>query len=247
MLDDPFDRRDAAAPTRHVVAALLGTALLSTPAAAHGTAAAAAGLAFPVVVAASVGASLFGGGVVLAAVDRRPRSRWVVPPLFLALGGLSVALALDGAPVGAGLGVVAGVGVVVLARGHALTDCGACADAALGAVTLHRGLEGVVLATVYAADAALGLLGAAVLAVHAAAETAAVGSLYAAVRRRAVAAVCLPQAGFVGGVAVGWVAVDAVSPAAEAGLLALVGGVLLAVGAREGYARYADRRSVHAA
>jgi hypothetical protein len=53
--------------------------------------------------------------------------------------------------------------------------------------------------------------------------------------------------GFVGGVAAGWVAVDAVSPAAEAGLLALVGGVLLAIGAREGYSRYADRRSVPAA
>ncbi|AXG06770.1 hypothetical protein DU500_10200 [Haloplanus rubicundus] len=246
MLDDSLDRRDQPLPTRPVVA-LFGTALLSTPAAAHGTAATAAGLAFPAVVAASVGASLFGGGVVLAAVDRLPRSRGAVPPLFLFLGGLSVALALDGAPVGAGLGVAAGVGVVALARGHALTDCGACADATLGAVTLHRGLEGVVLATVYAADAALGLLGAVVLAVHAAAETAAVGSLYAGARRRALAAVCLLQAGFVGGVAVGWVAVDAVSPAAEAGLLALVGGVLLAVGVREGYTRYADRRSIHAA
>jgi zinc transporter ZupT len=246
MLDDPLDRRDLPLPTRPVVA-LLGTALLSTPAAAHGTAVTAAGLAFPAVVAASVGASLFGGGVVLAVVDRLPRSRGAVPPFFLVLGCLSVALAFDGAPVGAGLGVAAGVGVVALARGHALTDCGACADAALGAVTLHRGLEGVVLATVYAADAALGLLGAVVLAVHAAAETAAVGSLYAGARRRAVAAVCLLQAGFVVGVAVGWVAVDAVSPAAEAGLLALVGGVLLAVGVRKGYTHYAGRRSVHAA
>jgi hypothetical protein len=248
MLGDPFDRRDPPVPTRPVVAILLGAALLSTPAAAHGTAATAAGLAFPAVVAASVGASLFGGVVVLAAVDRLPRSRAAVPSLFLALGGLSVALALDGAPVGAGLGVAAGVGVVALARGHALTDCGACADAALGAVIFHRGFEGVVLATVYAADATLGLLGAAVLAVHAAAETAAVGSLYAAVGRRyAIAAVCLLQVGFVGGVAAGWGVVDGVSPAAEAGLLALVGGVLLAVGTREGYSRYADRWSVPAA
>ena len=231
--------------TRRAITTVPGTALLSIPAAAHGTAATAAGLAFPAVVAASVVASALGGGVVLAAVDRLPRLRGAVSLLFLALGGLSVALALDGAPVGAGLGVAAGVGVVALARGHALTDCGACADAALGAVTLHRGLEGVVLATVYAADAALGLLGAVVLAVHAAAETAAVGSLYVAVgHRHALAAVCLLQMGFVGGVAVGWGVVDAVSPAAEAGLLALVGGVLLAVGTREGYSRYADRRSV---
>jgi hypothetical protein len=226
----------------------LGTAVLAAPVTAHGAVERVAGLPFPVVVAASIGASLFGGGVVLAAVDRLPRSRAAVPSLFLVLGGLSVALAFDGAPVGAALGVAAGVGVVALARGHNLTDCGACADAALGAVTLHRGLEGVVLATVYAADAALGLLGAAVLVVHAAAETAAVGSLYAATgRQAAIAAVCLLQMGFVGGVAAGWGVVDGVSPAAEAGLLALVGGVLLAVGTRESYSRYADRRSASAA
>ncbi|WP_049936832.1 hypothetical protein [Haloplanus natans] len=232
---------------RPALVVLLGTTLLSAPAAAHGTTGAAVGLAFPAVVAVSIAASLVGGGLVLATVDRLPRSRGAVPVLLLALGGLSVALSLDGAPVGAALGVGSGVGAVVLARGHAITDCGACADAALGAVTLHRGLEGVVLATVYAADAALGLLGAAVLAAHAAAETATVGSLYASTRRRAVAAVCLVQLGFVGGVVVGWGVVDAVPPGVEAGLLALVGGVLLAVGARDGYHRYAGRGSTLAA
>jgi len=252
MLHDRFDWLDVLSSIRRrrgtrAITTLLGTTVLATPVTAHGTAATTVGLAFPAVVAASVGASLLGGGLVLAAVDRLPRSRGAVPLLLLALGGLSVALALDGAPIGAGLGLAVGVGVVTLARGHAFTDCGACADAALGAVTLHRGFEGVVLATVYAADAALGLLGAAVLAVHAAAETAAVGSLYAGTRHHALAAVCLLQVGFVGGVVAGWGLVDGVSPTAEAGLLALVGGILLAVGAREGYQRYTDRPSVLAA
>ena len=253
MSHDRFDRPDvctAPQPRRRVrraITTLLGGAVLATPAVAHGTAGRAVGLAFPVVVAASVGASLLGGGLVCSAVDRFPRFRGAVPLLFLALGGLAVALALDGTPVVAGFGLAAGVGVVYVARDAAVTDCGACADAALGAVTLHRGLEGAVLATVYATDAALGLVGAAVLAADADVETAAVGSLYAAVRFRALVAVCLLQVGFVGGVAVGWGVVDAVSPAAEAGLLALVGGVLLAVGAREGYSRYAERRAVPAA
>jgi len=223
---------------RRIATAALGTALLATPTAAHGTGGRAVGLAFPAVVAASVAASLLGGGLVLAAVDRLPRSRGGLPVLLLALGGLSVLLAASETLTGAVPGVVAGVGVVYLARDHALTDCGACADAALGAVVLHRGFEGVVLATVYAADAALGLLGAAVLAVHAAAETAAVGSLYATTRRYAVGAVILLQVGFVLGVVAGWGAVDAVPVGAEAGVLALVGGVLLAVGAREAYARH---------
>ncbi|MEF8856959.1 MAG: hypothetical protein V5A16_06000 [Haloplanus sp.] len=223
---------------RRLVTAAVATALLATPVTAHGTTERTVGVAVPTVVAASVAASLLGGGLVLAVTDRRPRSHGVVSPLLLALGGLSVALAAANVAAGAALGVVAGVGVVVLANGHALTDCGACADAALGAVTLHRGFEGVVLATAYAADAALGLLGAGVLAVHAAAETAAVGSLYDASRRHALGAVGLLQAGFVVGVAAGWGVVDAVPPVVEAGLLALVGGVLLAVGARETYARH---------
>jgi hypothetical protein len=232
---------------RRLVTAAGGTALLAMPVAAHGTTGRVVGVDFLAVVAASVVASLLGGGLVFAVVGRRPRSREAVPVLLLALGGLSVLLAVDEMPSGAAVGLVVGTGTVTLVRGHALSDCGACADAALGAVTLHRGFEGVVLATVYAADAALGLAGAAVLAIHATAETAAVGSLYAPSRRHAFGAVCLLQVGFVVGVAAGVGVVDAVPPSVEAGLLALVGGVLLAVGTREGYHRYAGRRSVPAA
>jgi len=224
--------------------AAIGTTAVAAPAAAHGVDGRTAGVAFPAVVAGAVAASLLGGGLVLAVTGRNPRWRGVVPVLLLALGGLSVSLAVRSAPTGAGLGVVGGAVVVALARGHAHTDC---ADAAVGAVTLHRGFEGVVLAAVYAADAALGILGAVVLATHGAAETAAVGSLYAPVRRHAVAAVCLLQAGFVAGVAAGWRVFGAVPAGVEAGLLALVGAALLAAGAHEGYHRYAGRRPAPAA
>jgi hypothetical protein len=249
MLHTLWRRRSTAAYRRYrrLGTVAVATLLLAAPVTAHSTGEGAAEIAFPAVVVGSVVVSLLGGGLVLVALDRRPPVRRVVPLLVLVLGGLSVALALTELPTVAGLGAVGGVAVVALTRDHAVTDCGGCADAALGAVTLHRSVEGVVLATVYAADAALGLLGAAVLAVHAVAETAAVGSLYAASRRHAVAAVCLLQAGFVGGVVAGHAAVGAVPPAIEVGLLALVGGVLLAVGAREGYSRYTGRRSVPAA
>jgi len=221
---------------RRVTATALGVPLLSTPAAAHGVTAAATGLGFPLVVAGVVGTSLVGGGLVLLASDRLPWSTdWAVLPLLVfALGGAALALAVTRATAVTVAGAAVGVGIVYLARDATVTDCGTCADATLGAVTLHRGLEGVVLATVYAADAALGLAGAAIVAGHATAETAAVGSLYAAAGRRpAVAAVCLVQAGFVAGVAAGVAVVDGVPPGIEAGLLALVGGVLLAVGTRE--------------
>lgn len=218
--------------------ALVAPALLSAPAAAHGTDAVAVGLAFPAVVVASVGASLLGGGVVHAATTTLPVER-AVPPLLTALGTLSVGVALDGAAVGAGLGVTAGVAAVVLGRGRGLVGCGDCADAALGAVTLHRGLEGVALSTLYAADAALGTAGAAVLSVHAAVETAAVGSLHATTGRGVVPAVALLQVGFVVGVGAGWSVVGAIPAVVESGLLALVGGVLVAVGAGEAYRRHA--------
>jgi len=226
--------------TRRTAVATLAAAFLSTPAAAHGVTAAATGLPFALVVASVVGVSLLGGGVFVAYGRLRwPTSRAVVPLLVFALGVAALSLAVTRATAVTLVGTAAGVGVVYLARDAAITDCGACADAALGAVTLHRGLEGVVLATVYAADAALGLAGAVVVAVHAAAETAAVGSLYApAGPRYALAAVFVVQLGFVVGVAVGWRLVDGVSPTAEAGLLALVGGVLLAVGTREARRRH---------
>jgi hypothetical protein len=222
-------------------AVALGVTLLSTPATAHGVVTAATGLPFPLVVAGVVLVSLLGGGVVLVAYGRLPRpTRGAVPSLVVFLGVAALALAVTRATAVTFVGLAAGVGAVYVARDTAITDCGACADAALGAVTLHRGLEGVVLATVYAADAAIGLAGAAVVAGHAAAETAAVGSLYASAGRRyALAAVLVVQAGFVLGVAVGWGVVDGVSPVAEAGLLALVGGVLLAVGTREARRRHA--------
>jgi hypothetical protein len=218
-------------------AATFGVALLSTPTAAHGEPAATTGLSFPLVVGGVVLVSLLGGGFVLVAYGRLPWpvGRAALPVLVVALGAAALALAVTRAAAVALLGLAVGVGVVSLARGAGLTECGACADAALGAVTLHRGLEGVVLATIYAADAALGLVGAVVVAGHAAAETATVGSLYAtAGRRHALAAVLVVQAGFIVGVAAGQGVGDAVSPTVSAGLLALVGGVLLAVGTREG-------------
>lgn len=226
---------------RRAAAAALGVALLSTPATAHGATTAATGLSFPLIVAGVVLVSLLGGGFVLGANGRLPWSpgRAALPVLVFALGAAALALAATQATVATLVGTAAGVGVVYVARDAAITDCGTCADAALGAVTLHRGLEGVLLATVYAADAALGLAGALVVAGHAAAETAAVGSLYAtAGRRYALAAILVVQTGFVVGVAAGWGAVVGVSPTAEAGLLALVGGVLLAVGIREARRRH---------
>ena len=226
---------------RRTVVATLAATLLSIPAAAHGVTVAASGLAFPLVITAVVGTSLLGGGLGLAIYGRacRPAEhRAVVPLLVAVLGCTALALAVTRATVTTLVGIAVGIGIVHLSREAMGTDCGACADAALGAVTLHRGLEGAVLATVYAADAALGTAGAVVVAGHAAVETAAVGSLYAPIGHRyALVAVVVVQAGFVLGVVAGWRVVDAVPIVVQAGLLAVVGSVLLTVGGREMHRR----------
>lgn len=221
----------------------------STPAAAHELTDTVGGLVFPVIVVTSMCASLLGGGAVLATADLPGPSAGLarlVPALSLGLGGVLIALALGRAPVSVIIGAFAGVGIVTQARGRgrALTDCGACADAAIGAVTLHRVLEGAGLATLYAADAALGLIGAGLLTVHAVAETVLVGSLYAATRRHVLGAVCLLQAGFGVGIVVGWAIIGAVPAIVEAGLFGLGGGVLVAVGIKGGYNWWTGRRSV---
>ncbi len=228
-------------PSSRRLAAVAASTLLSTPAAAHGAGGTATGtgLAFPLVVAAVVGTSLLGGGGVLLAYGRFDRAegathRAVVPLLVLALGGAAAALAVTRAAAVTLAGTALGIGIVYVGRDAAVTACGGCADATLGAVTLHRSLEGAVLATVYAADAAVGTAGAILVAGHAAAETAAVGSLYASAGRRyAVGAVLVVQLGFVVGVGVGWDVIDAVPAVVQAALLAVVGGVLLAAGGHE--------------
>ncbi|MFC7173515.1 hypothetical protein ACFQL0_09420 [Haloplanus litoreus] len=77
MPHDSSDRRNALVSSQRrrwilTSTLLLGSTVLAAPVTAHGTAERTVGLAFPAVVAASVGASLLGGGLVFAAVDRLP-------------------------------------------------------------------------------------------------------------------------------------------------------------------------------
>jgi hypothetical protein len=229
-------------PAGRALVAVGGGTVLATPAAAHGVDVARAGVEFPLVVAGVVGAGLLGGGLALAAVGRVPLNPFqgvAVPLLVALLGGGALAGAVARTPTAALVGAGVGVGVSRW-RGVAHANGGDCADATLGAVGLHRTLEGAGLAALYAANAALGLAGALLVAGHAAAETAAVGALYApAGRRRAVGAVLAVQAGFAIGAVLGQGVVESAPSGFQVGALALVGSVLLAAGVRETRRRYA--------
>lgn len=225
-----------------------GLIAFSVPASAHGAGHSVgptgAGTAFAVVLGLPVLAGLVGG---LAAIRYHSLRRMetintdaslAVGLLLVGLGGASLIPAVTGHP---WLSVVGGVTGAAIAMGLAgervipVMGCGTHTNLTLGAISTHRVLEGVVVGTLYSAGAAVGLGGAVVLAGHGTLETAAVGGLYATTQRRirALGAVALVQAGYVVGGIAGLGVAGAVPVSVRTLVLAVVGGALLIVGARE--------------
>ncbi|MFC7046204.1 hypothetical protein ACFQH6_12975 [Halobacteriaceae archaeon GCM10025711] len=220
-------------PSLAVLSMLVATGVAS----AHDTHAGGTAVSFGLVAAASVAVSL-GAGVALVAalgpgVGHGRLLGRLVPALLLALGTLSLALAVGQAVALALVCAGGGATVAWVTRGRGVSGHG-CADATLGAVFLHRTVEGVLLAGIYAASAALGVVGAVVLTVHAVAETVAVGSLFShAGRGRALAAMTAIHLGFLAGAAIGLLATTGLPAALDVAVLAAVGGVLLVAGVTE--------------
>lgn len=135
------------------------------------------------------------------------------------------------------LTVVGGIGggaIAWISRAHGISPHDGCADAAFGAILVHRATEGAIIASVYAASAALGLVGLAILTGHAIAETIVVGGLYAPVSRSwGTASVIVTQLSFIAGALFGNFLVSALSMAIVAILLASVGGILFVAGMTE--------------
>jgi hypothetical protein len=199
------------------------------------------GVAFALLVGFVVVTGLLVGGAI---AERAPRwsahdSR-ATALLLVVLGGWSLAHAAVDEPALAVAGALVGAGATAATRGvrgtsaggrGGHTDLDGCAEATFGAVSVHRALEGGLLASIYAASAALGLIAAAVFAAHAAAETGAVAALYATGgRRSALAAAAGVQLAFVGGAVAGAAVATAVPPGVRSGVVAAVGGVLVTTG-----------------
>ncbi|TYL39213.1 hypothetical protein CV102_07970 [Natronococcus pandeyae] len=144
---------------------------------------------------------------------------------------LSAAAQQPAAAVGA---AILGGTLAWIARAGGVSPHDGCADAAFGAILLHRIVEGILVAGVYAASAALGLLGLVFLTVHAVGETVAIGGLYAPVGRGwGIASVVTIHLGFLVGAFVGYHATGILSTPIVTVFLAAVGGVLLVTGATE--------------
>jgi hypothetical protein len=222
-------------PRRPAVAVLGAAALLQVATdrvAAHpGVDGGAAEVGVPLVVVLVAGTSVLAG--VLAADGRAARfgpalSRWVARlsgPLLVAVGLLAAAGALASRPLAAGAGLALGAtgGLLVLASAHGAT-------ATVGAVALHRLLEGVTLAAAAATGSAVGLLGAVVLGCHATAECVAIGGTDGFGRRRAVGAVLFVTVAFLAGTGIGTLGSLSLSSTPRLAVLALVGGLLVVLG-----------------
>ncbi|WP_265108073.1 hypothetical protein [Halosolutus halophilus] len=159
----------------------------------------------------------------------------IVTSVLLILLGLLALLSVVGqyAAVAIGGGLLGGT-VAWAGRARGVSPHDGCADAAFGAIALHRSVEGVLVAGVYVASAALGLVGLAVLTVHAIGETVAIGGLYAPVGRGwAIGSVTGVNLGFLAGALVGRYLIGVVSPPIATVVLAGVGGVLLVTGITE--------------
>ena len=232
MLPDLPFRRRVATP----VAVASALAALTAPAAAHGTThVGEQGLGLPVVFAVVTATGTVAG---LIAVGLRRRLKQVsggvartAGIVLIAVGATAVITAgLQRPPVGVA-GVVLGVavGAIVAMRG----DCGLCADATVGAVAIHRLVEGLSLAAVATVGSTVGGAGVLALSAHTVAECIAIGGRSGLPRRRAVGAVLAVQTAFVVGTAVGAVGLLTVPAGSRLWLTACVGGPLIVFGLSE--------------
>jgi zinc transporter ZupT len=159
----------------------------------------------------------------------------VATGLFLVVLGVTFAMTaitenhLLGIAVG-GLGVLVALWV---GQREGTSDRRSHADITLGAVSIHRLVEGVVLGALYSSGIVVGLLAAIGIAGHTALETAAVSGLYDQYPIQAVGAAVLVQVGYVAGALVGIGFTVMLPTAVQVGASALAGGILIGIGTTE--------------
>ncbi len=208
------------------------------PAAAHGTGGTGGGgIGLPSVLAVVVLLGVLAG--VLAAVGRGRSSTTVlsrlvgraVGPLLAGIGGTAAVSAILQQPTtgvgGAAIGLTAGV--LVATRG----GCGLCADVTVGAIAVHRLVEGITLAALSVAGSSLGVLAILVLAGHTVAECVAIGGRSELGQLRAIGAVLVVEAVFVLGAVLGTVGLVTAGTIPRLWVAAVVGGLLVALGIAE--------------
>lgn len=173
-----------------------------------------------------------------------PADRWLRVALGLLLGLLGMTLTMAAVMKGRALGIAIGVlgllMVLWIGRREGTGGMVEHAEITLGAISVHRVVEGVALGALYNSGVVVGLVAAIGIASHTAIETAAVGGLYCKYRHKLIGAVILIQISYVVGALFGIGATLLVPPSLQIRVTALVGGILLGIGVHE------TRHSIHA-
>ncbi|WP_129116628.1 hypothetical protein [Halegenticoccus tardaugens] len=189
------------------------------------------GLGFGFVVALTVALGILGGVIVVrrrSSAESRP-STLSISILLVVLGCWAAIVAVLEGSAFAGMVMVAGAVATWSLRNHVFGGHRGCDQAALGAVVLHRFVEGALLAILYSAAATVGLGAALVLAAHTAAETGAVAGLWSTGKWK-WGIIAIVQAGFVAGALGGELVAQFMTPLVSITALALLGGTLIASG-----------------
>jgi hypothetical protein len=180
------------------------------------------------VVGLIAGVAAAGGRVRLRCV--REIIGWTVGPLLVVLGSAALLSAFRGSQAAGLTGLLVGgiaVGVVARRDGHAR------GEAAVGAVGVHRLVEGVTLAGLVGTGSRIGVVALVVLGGHTVAECVAVGGHSGLDWRRALVAVAGVEVAFVGGAFLGLYWSGLATSLPDLWLSAIVGGLLLCLGGVE--------------
>jgi len=217
-----------------IASAFGGLSIWATPVAAHGLHTSDHGVSLSTAVAVSALLSISAG--VLAAVGRHTptaerNNQWI--SLLIGLVIISLGVTAGGSVVfqspltaAIGLGIGFAVGLTVVMR----SSRDGCADMTAGAIGLHRLVEGVAVAGLWAAGTAVGLLGVVVFTVHMIVECVAIGMQQSFSRLRGIGAVVAVTGVFVLGVGIGLIGGGALP---TQWIVALIGGMLIPLGGVE--------------
>lgn len=213
---------------------LTGLCIWATPATAHGLHASDHGLSLSTVVAVSAILSISVGVGAAISRDTQTATRhnhwisllvgFVIIGLGVTAGGSIAFQAPTTAAIGIGVGLAVGLAIV----SH--RSCSDCADMTAGAIALHRLVEGVAVAGLWAAGTTVGLLGVAMFTSHMMIECAVIGLQQSYSRYRAVSAVIVVTVVFMIGVGVGLTGLGLLP---TQWIVAMISGLLIPLGAAE--------------
>ena len=156
---------------------------------------------------------------------------WVVGILLVTVGAMAGRSAVaDQLTTGVG-GVFVGVGIGIVAISYG--SCGLCAEVTIGAIAIHRAVEGLVIAALAVAGTTISVLGILILSGHTIAESIAIGLNSNLERRQIIVAISSINMVFVLATTIGASNLITNSMIPTDWIVAITAGILISLGVSE--------------